>query len=120
MFWISDAWACLDGHHRLAAIRGLNAGPAATVAVEVFTGTLDAVMLEATLRNSQNKLEMRETDKTERAWKLYLLGSGPHEAIATACGVSTKTVQRMARVVKKLGVTSDAMEMIRERPVHPS
>jgi hypothetical protein len=113
VFWIGDAWACLDGHHRLTAIGATGAGPKATIGVEVYQGTLDGAMLEATLRNSQNKLAMGDTDKSERAWKLFLLGTGTHKDIATACGVAPKTVQRMAGVVRKLGASPEGMTMLR-------
>jgi hypothetical protein len=108
VFWIGDAWACLDGHHRIAAIMGtLRGGPAATVGVEVFGGSLEEAMLEAPRRNSRNKLVMTDADKSEHAWKLLLAGAGTHKAIATACDRSTKSVQRMAQAVKQLAVTPE-------------
>ena len=113
IYWIGDAWACLDGHHRLAAIAATKGGQAATVAVEVFSGTLKEAMLEATRRNSQNKLPMLEADKSERAWKLLLLESGTHAAIAEACGTSTKTVSRMAAVIRKWAAKPDGLATIR-------
>lgn len=116
VFWVGDAWACLDGHHRLAAIdkkrRGLN-GKMPTVAVEVFTGTVDAAMLEATSRNSRTKLPMASRDKSERAWQLLLSGAGTHKEIAGVCVVATKTVQRMARVLRERGSTPEGLETLR-------
>lgn len=112
VFWVGDAWFCLDGHHRLAAIvKKKRAG--ASVGVEVFSGSVDEAMMEATRRNSPNKLSMNEKDKSERAWQLFMSGTGTHKAIAEASGVTTKTVQRMARAVKKHGTTDEAMERLR-------
>jgi len=112
IFWVGNAWACLDGHHRLAAITATPRGKAGTIAVEVFTGSLAGAMLEATARNSQNKLAMSEPDKSERAWKLLLLGSGTHAAIAGACGTSTKTMQRMAAAIKEWKGKPDGLETV--------
>lgn len=100
VYWVGDAWVCLDGHHRLAAIsKNSRAGSKPTVSVEAYEGTLEDAMLESTRRNSRNKLMMSEYDKTERAWTLFLTGSYTHKAIHEACGVSTKTIQRMARAI---------------------
>lgn len=112
IFWIGDAWVCLDGHHRLAAI-AKKKKPGATIGVEVFSGEVQDAMMEATRRNSRNKLAMNEKDKTERAWQLFMSGAGTHKAIAEACGVAPKTIQRMAQAVKRYGVTDEAMERLR-------
>ena len=113
VFWVGDAWALLDGHHRIAAISGYLGGKARrTIAVEVFSGTLEAAKLEATRRNSRNKLPMTSTDKPEQAWKHLLAGDGSHREIALACGVSTKTVQRMQAVVRLHGATAEGVEVL--------
>jgi hypothetical protein len=112
VFWVGDAWACLDGHHRLAAIQKKNRA-GASVGVEVFSGTIEEAMMEATRRNSRNKLSMNEKDKSERAWQLFLTSAGTHKAIAEACGVSTKSIQRMAEAVKRLGSTPEGLETLR-------
>lgn len=112
VFWVGDAWVCLDGHHRLAAVlKKRTAG--ATIGVEVFSGTVQDAMMEATRRNSRNKLAMNEKDKTERAWHLFMSGAGTHKAIAEACGVAPKTIQRMAQAVKRYGSTDEGMERLR-------
>jgi hypothetical protein len=116
VFWVGDAWACLDGHHRLAAIdkkRRRLGGKVPTVAVEVFSGTVDAAMLESTRRNSRNKLPMEGRDKSERAWQLLLTGTGTHREISEVCGVATKTLQRMAKVLREEGSNPDRMEALR-------
>lgn len=115
VFWIGDAWACIDGHHRLAAVRGpLRANRSATIGVEVFTGTLAEAMLEATRRNSETKLPMTDADRSERAWQLFLLGAGTHAAIGGACIVSTKSLQRMAQAVRRHGQTPEGASMLHE------
>lgn len=112
VFWAGDARICIDGHHRQAAIlkKGLEG---ASVSVEVFSGSVDDAMMEATRRNSPNKLPMNDKDKSERAWQLFLLGAGTHKAIAEACGVAPKTIQRMAQAVKKRGATDEDLETLR-------
>jgi hypothetical protein len=112
VFWAGDAWVCLDGHHRLAAISKM-AKVGATVGVEVFDGSVQDAMMEATRRNSRNKLSMNDKDKSERAWQLFMSATGTHKAMAEACGVAPKTIQRMAREVKKYGTTEEAMETLR-------
>ncbi|MDH4451280.1 MAG: hypothetical protein QE265_11935 [Rhodoferax sp.] len=112
VFWVGDAWVCLDGHHRLAAA-AKKKKTGATIGVEVFSGTVQEAMMEATRRNSRNKLPMNEKDKTERAWQLFMSGAGTHKAIAEACGVAPKTIQRMAQAVKTHGTTDETMEQLR-------
>lgn len=112
VFWAGDEWVCLDGHHRLAAISKKKVS-GATVGVEVFSGTVQEAMMEATRRNSRNKLAMNEKDKSERAWQLFMADAGTHKAIAEACGVATKTVQRMALAVRSHGATDEGMETLR-------
>jgi hypothetical protein len=112
VFWVGDAWVCLDGHHRLEAIsKKRRAG--ATIGVEVFGGTVADAMMEATRRNSRNKLSMNEKDKSERAWQLFMSGAGTHKAIAEACGIAPKTIQRMAQALRKYGTTEVAIEQLR-------
>lgn len=112
VFWVGDAWVCLDGHHRLAAIsKKRKAG--ATIGVDVFSGTVQDAMMEATRRNSRNKLAMNEKDKTERAWQLFMSGAGTHKEIAEACGVAPKTIQRMAQAVRRHGTADEAIEQLR-------
>lgn len=114
VYWVGDGWACLDGHHRIAAIlKRTRGGKGSTVAVEVFTGTVEQAMLAATERNSRDKLPMSERDKSERAWRLLLAEAGTHQAIARACGVSTKTVQRMAAIINKHASDPSMMQTIR-------
>lgn len=108
IFWVGDAWVCLDGHHRLAAI-SKKKKPGATIGVEVFSGDVQGAMMEATRRNSRNKLAMNEKDKTERAWQLFMSGADTHKAIAEVCGVAPKTIQRMAQAVRKCGTTDEAL-----------
>lgn len=112
VFWVGDAWVCLDGHHRLAAISKKKAA-GATIGVEVFSGSVQEAMMEATRRNSRNKLAMNEKDKTERAWQLFMSGAGTHKAIAEACGVAPKTIQRMALALKKHGISDEGTEQLK-------
>jgi hypothetical protein len=112
VFWAGDAWVCLDGHHRLEAI-SKKSRTGATIGVEVFGGTVADAMMEATRRNSRNKLSMTEKDKSERAWQLFMTEAGTHKSIAEACGVASKTIQRMAGAVRSYGTTEVAMEQLR-------
>ncbi|RUP35182.1 MAG: hypothetical protein EKK45_01860 [Curvibacter sp.] len=115
VFWVGDAWACLDGHHRLEALRqnarrGTVKG--GTVAVEVFEGTVADAMREATRRNSQDKLTMTAQDKSERAWQLLLTKAGTHRQIAEDTGVTERTLTRMAKVIRDHGATPEKLEMV--------
>ena len=111
VFWVGDGWACIDGHHRLAALKGfLKADAQSSVSVEVFSGSLEEAKLESTRCNSRNKLVMSAADKTEQAWRHLLAGDGTHKSIALACGVSTKSVSRMASVVRERGATPEGLE----------
>ncbi len=106
VWWTGRTWRCVDGHHRLAAYAQCKKDrkrPVAIdqVAVEVFEGTLDDAMVEATRRNSKDKLPMLKTDKLERAWKFTTLRTMSRSCISDATGVSESTVARMRVVMEE-------------------
>jgi hypothetical protein len=65
--------------------------------VQLFEGTLNEAILEATKLNSKDKLPMTEDDKFDRAWKLVCLESYTIKETANVCGVSDPTISRMRK-----------------------
>jgi hypothetical protein len=58
----------MDGHHRLTAY---DVGPwNRPIPVEVFSGSLDAALMEGLQRNVADKLSMTYAEKSEAAWRL--------------------------------------------------
>lgn len=99
VFWIGDAWCCIDGHHRLSAYD--NAHILKDIPVKVFEGSLDDARLYSYRSNSRDKLPMRAEDKSNGAWKLVVApisGNVSKRMIADATGVSERTVASMREV----------------------
>jgi hypothetical protein len=105
VWWSGKRWTVIDGHHRHKAYqqaRGDDKKPVAIegVPVEVFEGTLAEAIVEATKRNSKDKLSMTKLDKLERAWKLVALDSDKPMSkaqIAAATRVADGTVANMRK-----------------------
>lgn len=114
VWWSGKHWRVVDGHHRLVAYRQVSnpdqAAPSRRylaidrVPVEVFTGTLHEAMARATSENSKDKLRMTKKDKLERAWRFTALGRMTIPEIASATGVSERTVSNMRKIVSELSI----------------
>ena len=109
VWWSGKDWYVIDGHHRVAAYKNLGRDPkkplhVASVAVQVFSGSLADAIEETAKLNSRNKLPMSKEDKTERAWRVVVLddGSKSKQRIASSCGVSTTLVATMRVKLKEL------------------
>lgn len=117
VWWSGTKWRVVDGHHRLMAYNQVsdtqqqNAAkrciPIDLVPVEIFDGTLDEAILESASRNSRDKLRMTKRDKLERAWKLTASGERTIPQIATATGVSQRTVGTMRKTIEDLKKIDD-------------
>lgn len=116
VLWNGRDWTCLDGHHRLEALKGeLKVGMAATVRVSVFRGSVEEAMLRSSRDNSRDKLSMSKAEKAAQAWRLFLIGGWSQNEIALSCNVNVRTVRRMAKAVRELGTTPDGLAALRER-----
>jgi hypothetical protein len=78
VWWSGRHWRCLDGHHRILAYKRLAEDKRSPIIVpeipvEVFSGSLDEAIREATRLNAKIKLNMSFDDKRERAWRLVTL-----------------------------------------------
>ncbi len=100
VFWIGDAWALVDGHHRYEAYQA--ADKQEPIPVRVFTGTLDEAIGEALRGNSRNKLSMGSREKSEAAWRL-VAGTGLRIFQVVEASTRTKpTVIKMFKVRNEL------------------
>ena len=117
VLWNGRDWTCLDGHHRLEALKGeLKVGVGATVRVTVFRGSVEEAMLRSSRGNSRDKLAMAKSEKAAQAWRMFLMGTWSRREVADACNVTTRTVERMAKAVRELGTTADGLSALRDRP----
>lgn len=113
IWWSGRKWMVIDGHHRLMAYSQVNNPDQAKasrrwvsidrIPVEIFEGTLDEALVEATARNTKDKLKMTKKDKLERAWKFTTLRTMTIPAIANATGVAERTVGNMRKADAELG-----------------
>lgn len=102
VWWDGKWWACIDGHHRIAAYRSAGKGHHA-VPVEVFSGPLEAAVARAAEGNTRDKLTMSSREKTETAWRLTLAETSFSKAkVAELSGASARTVATMREVRAKL------------------
>ena len=117
VLWNGRDWTCLDGHHRLEALKGaLKVSTTETVGVSVFRGSVEDAMLRSSRGNSRDKLAMSKSEKAAQAWRMFLMGAWRRREIADACNVTTRTVERMAKAVRELGTTPDGLAALRDRP----
>lgn len=93
VYWIGDAWCVIDGHHRLAAYRGVKYTK--PIPVKVFEGTLEQARLQGLANNSKDKLAMTPREKQNAAWKMVISSRFSKADIASAAGVSERTVGNM-------------------------
>jgi ParB-like chromosome segregation protein Spo0J len=105
VWWSGKRWLVIDGHHRLVAYQRLAKDKdkpvkVSTLPVEVFSGSLQQAITEATSRNSKDKLNMTHKEKLERAWKLVVMDHPNPPAmsraeIAKATNVSERSISNM-------------------------
>lgn len=94
VWWDGKNWACIDGHHRMAAYQQEQLE---LVAVEVFNGTLEEALLYSARANTRDKLTMSTTEKANAAWRLVVRASSSKAVIADATGISQSTVALMRK-----------------------
>lgn len=106
VFWLGDAWVCIDGHHRLKAYKQAVAKghwqEGSTVPVSVFAGGLLEASAEGGKENGKVRLEMRDGERDDHAWSFVILDAEQRyskEATAAMVGVATSTIGNMRRVL---------------------
>lgn len=98
VWWDGRGWACIDGHHRLAAYGGGTFDANNAVAVEVFEGTLEEAIAKAARGNTRSKLMMDGREKDHAAWRLVTTTELSRGKCADSSGVSESQISRMRRV----------------------
>lgn len=94
VWWDGKHWACIDGHHRIAAY--LKANKSSDVPVQVFEGTPDEALMYSARSNTRDKLVMSRSEKMNAAWRLVVLSGGLSKAqLAEATGASPRQVAIM-------------------------
>lgn len=93
VYWIGDAWALVDGHHRYAAYE-IN-GYAKAVPVKVFEGGLDEAIGESFRGNSRDKLKMSKREKMDAAWRIVLCTDLSITQTTAVSTISHETVCKM-------------------------
>lgn len=101
VWWDGKAWACVDGHHRLAAYTKADR-ETPSVPVQVFEGSLEDALVLAARTNTKDKLPMARAEKSNAAWRLVLTTPASKATLAEAAGVSERTVAHMRRVKETL------------------
>lgn len=113
VFWIGNAWCCIDGHHRLAAYR--KTSMPREVPVQVFDGTLQEAIIRSLESNSKDKLQMTSQEKSDSAWRLTVcFPSMPKSALSAASGVCERTIAYMRETratLKQLNFKGELSEL---------
>ena len=111
VFWVGNAWAAIDGHHRLAAYRFAKWKSA--IPVTTHRGTLDGAMGYAGKLNSGEKLLMTNAEKKATAWRLTTCTLLSKEQVRKASGMSDRFLGYMraahTKLIKTLGVPADEL-----------
>jgi ParB-like nuclease domain len=94
-----DGWIVAEGHHRVQAYKELGQGDQ-EIQCDWFYGSVQEAAIEALRRNNILKLNIKQPDRMEEAWKWVLLGWGSKTEIVKACGVGDGTVGTMRRAVR--------------------
>lgn len=105
IWWSGSRWVVLDGHHRFDAYKLYKKEKRTTVQVRVKAHvemTVREAVMFAASRNSQDKLQMPQVDKSNVAWKFVCLEVGTKLEQAKAASVSTRSVATMRRVFNSL------------------
>lgn len=100
VFWVGDAWCCIDGHHRLKAYR--EEGYTGTIPVQVFSGSVEQAFAKASEGNSRDKLPMSQQEKLNAAWRLVVGTSLSKSQTSQASGVSERTIATMRDAMRKI------------------
>lgn len=100
VFWVGDAWACVDGHHRLMAYQWVK--HPAPVPVKVLRGaTLEEAVQASLGSNSKDKLQLTFRCKSEAAWRFTLVGSMSKATIKRLASVDESTIATMRRTIRE-------------------
>lgn len=103
VFWMGDAWVCVDGHHRLRAYQTVS--HAAPVPVEALSGaTLEEAVVASLGGNSKDKLSLSPRCRTEAAWRFVLADKLSRADTSRLAGVDGSTVSAMRRAMKEFRV----------------
>ena len=102
VFWSGREWTLIDGHHRLEAYRRSDAWGGKPVPVDIFEGTLDDAIREATRLNSKISLELYPKQRMDAAWRLVCLGDYSEDEFMEAAGVSRRSFFNMKSRLRKI------------------
>ncbi|BBL60729.1 hypothetical protein [Methylomonas koyamae] len=109
IYWVGDAWACIDGHHRYEAYKAMAWKD--NIPVKVFEGSIYDAFAKAGDANVKDKRPMSDKDKSQYAWELVNLTKENGERvysksqIAKMSNRSTSLVGRMIHVLATLRET---------------
>ncbi|MGY2935978.1 transposase-like protein [Bradyrhizobium sp. GM6.1] len=91
----------IDGHHRLEAYRRHHGKAAVSILCVEFKGTLVEAMEIAGRDNHKNKLQMKQDDRLNFAWRLVCVGGLTVERICRASGVSERILTTMRKKLRE-------------------
>jgi hypothetical protein len=100
VFWVGDAWALVDGHHRMMAYQWVK--HPAPVPVRVLRGVTLGEAIQASLGgNSKDKMPLTLRCKSEAAWRFTLEGSMSKATIKALADVDESTIAIMRRTLRE-------------------
>jgi len=104
VWWDGEAWACIDGHHRMQAYRTTGVSD---IPVAVFEGSIEEALALSAKANTRDKLQMSRGEKSNAAWHLVVVTKLSKAAQAEASGVSERQVGHMRQVKEVLEAKSE-------------
>jgi hypothetical protein len=107
-------WVVTAGHHRIEAYKAEGKGDE-EITCQWFKGTVQAAAKDAMKENNKVKLNVKQADRMEEAWKQVLLKWGSKREIAEWCSVSPSQVAIMRRAVQTVQAQNPKGEEFRKR-----
>jgi hypothetical protein len=109
IFWIGDAWACVDGHHTFTAYRLVGRVP--PVPVKALRGaSLDEAIRASLTGNNKDKLRLSLRCRTEAAWRCTVEDVLSKANIASDTGVNESTIAAMRSAKRKFMLSNPSAD----------
>jgi hypothetical protein len=108
-----DGWIVVEGHHRLAAYKAEGKGDQ-SIKCRWFRGSVREAADAALSRNNIIKLNIKQPDRVEEAWKRVINGWGSKAQIVRLCSVGDGTVATMRRAVRLAQIQDPADDNFQE------
>ncbi|ATG92463.1 ParB/RepB/Spo0J family partition protein [Methylomonas koyamae] len=115
IYWVGDAWACIDGHHRYEAYKAN--GWRHNVPVKVFEGSVIDAFAAARGNNVKDKRPMSPHDKSQFAWELVNLTKETGERVYSKAEIARMSNRSPSLVGNMIHVSAELRKRYAAAPL---